>query len=166
MGNTRANPIDEDLIRSLFDYQDGCLVWAVNKGRAKVGQKACVNSTGYKTFKVCGKQYLEHRLIWAWHKMPHAENLDHINGNYLDNRIENLRPATHSENMRNSKLRTDNNSGVKGVYWCKIRNLWKVQIWANGKQQYIGKFKELKDAAAAAIDFRLKNHKNFANLGA
>jgi hypothetical protein len=97
--------------------------------------------------------------------MPYSNYLDHINNNPLDNRIENLRAATHSQNMRNTKIRKDNKSGVKGVYWQKEKNRWKVQIWANGKQRFVGLFKEISDATKAATTFRINNHQSFSNLG-
>lgn len=164
MGEKQINPIDSELIRKLFVYENGCLSWAVNKGRAKIGQKASVNSTGYKVFKINGKTYLEHRLIWAWHKNDMPEYLDHINGNFLDNRIENLRKATHQQNMCNRKTPKHNTSGVKGVY--KQKNRWKAQVTSNGVMKYLGSFVDLNDAKNAVINARNNLHKNFANLGA
>lgn len=163
MGEKQINPIDSNLIRKLFVYENGCLIWAINKGRAKIGQKASVNSTGYKTFKINGKQYLEHRLIWAWHYGNVPDYLDHINNNFLDNRIENLREATHQENMCNRKTPKHNKSGVKGVY--KQKNRWRAQITANGVMKYLGSFVNLDDAKYAVIKARNSLHKNFSNLG-
>jgi hypothetical protein len=165
MGNTRAKPIDSELVKSMFAYIDGGLVWAINKGRAKAGDGPHRNSNGYNVFKIDGVPYLEHRLIWAWHNMPFSQLLDHINGNILDNRVENLRAATHSENMRNSRKAVNNTSGVKGVYWQKDKNMWRVQIWNNGKQQYVGRYRNIDDAQAAAASFRQVNHLEFANEG-
>jgi len=165
MGKNTSKPIDSNLVRSLFDYRDGGLFWAVNKGRAKKGNGAYVSSAGYKVLRFNRISYLEHRLIWAWHGNEDVDCLDHINGNCLDNRIENLRPATQHENMRNSRKRKDNTSGVKGVHWSKSRNRWRVVIALNNKQTYVGSFKHLDAAKTAAKDFRLSNHKEFANIG-
>jgi len=163
MGNTRAKPIDASLVKELFDYVDGGLVWRVNKGRAKVGMKAHTNSTGYKLFRINQQNYLEHRLIWAWHYGDVPEYLDHINGNYLDNRIENLREATHAENMRNRKTPSHNKSGVKGVYMTKGK--WRSQVTINGKVKHLGSFDDLQEAAAAVETARTKYHASFANSG-
>ena len=165
MGKTQTKPIDSELVKKMFNYIDGGLVWAVDKGRAKAGGRPCKNSNGYNVFRINGVAYLEHRLIWAWHGMPQSSLIDHVNGVITDNRIENLRAATHSENMRNSRKPSNNTSGVKGVYWQKDKNMWRVQIWSNGKQQYVGKFREIEDAKAAASEFRKVNHLEFANEG-
>ncbi len=166
MGKYTSKPIDTNLVKELFEYRDGGLFWAANKGRAKKGNGAYISSAGYKVLKFNGTPYLEHRLIWAWHGKEPADCLDHINGNCLDNRIENLRAATKSENMRNSKMRSDNRSGVKGAYRCNDKNKWKVAIAVDGKQKYVGSFKDIKTAKIVADTFREKAHKQFANIGA
>jgi hypothetical protein len=118
-----------------------------------------------QNFRLNQVSYLKHRLIWAWHNMPFAPLIDHINGDIADNRIENLRSATHSENMRNSRKPVNNTSGIKGVYWQKDKNKWRVQIWNNGKQQYVGSYREIDEAKEAASTFRKVNHLEFANEG-
>jgi len=166
MSKTRVKLIDSNLVREMFHYVDGGLVWAVNKGRAKIGDRPCKNNNGYKIFRINQVSYLEHRLIWAWHNMPFAPLIDHINGDITDNRIENLRAATHSQNMRNSRVPSNNTSGVKGVYWEKEKGKWRVQIWNNGKQQFVGRFLTIDEAKSAAFEFRKINHAEFANEGA
>jgi hypothetical protein len=165
MSKTRVKLIDSELVRQLFYYIDGGLVWATNKGRAKIGDRPHKNSNGYNVFKIDGIPYLEHRLIWAWHDKPFSPLLDHINGNILDNRIENLRAATHSQNMRNSQKPVNNTSGIKGVYWQKDKKMWRVQIWNHGKQQYLGRFHDIDEAKNVACTFRKINHAEFANQG-
>ena len=95
-----------------------------------------------------------------------TDEIDHIDGNPCNNKIENLRLANHSENMRNAKTRIDNKSGVKGISWCKSKNKWKVQLWFNGKQNYIGRFDNIEFAKEVVKQVRTKNHLNFANHGA
>ena len=103
MGKNEQIPIDCELVRSLFDYHDGSLVWKVNKGTAVEGGKAHSNGNGYLAIKLFGRPYLEHRLIWLWHGFDLTGEIDHIDGNPLNNKIENLRLASHYENMRNAK---------------------------------------------------------------
>jgi len=165
MGKNEQIPIDCELVRSLFDYHNGSLVWKVNKGTAVEGGKAHSNGNGYLAIKLFGRPYLEHRLIWLWHGFDLTGEIDHIDGNSLNNKIENLRLASHSENMRNAKLRSDNKSGVKGISWCKSKRKWKAQLWFGDKQQYLGRYESL-DAAKQIIEAaRLKYHLNFANHG-
>jgi hypothetical protein len=87
-----------------------------------------------------------HRQILSF---PSGKEIDHINGNQLDNRRSNLRTCTHSENQRNSKRRKNNKSGYKGVCWCSSGNKWKVQLRDNGKVKCIGFFTCLIKAARA-----------------
>ena len=78
--------------------------------------------------------------------------VDHINRNKLDNRRGNLRVVSKSENSFNSKQRTDNKSGHRGVSWDKERNKWKAQICINGKVIPIGRFDTVEEANAARIN--------------
>lgn len=88
-----------------------------------------------------------HRLIM---KVNNSKlSVDHINGNGLDNRKENLRICSHKENLRNSRKPKNNTSGYKGVSWDKSRNRWKAYIIFDYKFKYLGRFKIKKDAALA-----------------
>ena len=71
------------------------------------------------------------------------EFIDHIDGNSLNNRIENLREATNSQNCMNGKLRKTNKSGHKNVYWHKSAKKWSVEIKVFGKKKYFGLFDDL-----------------------
>lgn len=75
--------------------------------------------------------------------------IDHINGNGLDNRRFNLRLVTHQQNSQNSKLRTDNTSGYKGVGWSPQKNKWYAKIVKDGKQIHVGFFDDPVLAAKA-----------------
>lgn len=74
---------------------------------------------------------------------------DHINGNGLDNRRANLRPATGSQNSYNSRLPCTNKSGYKGVSWHKSSNQWRAQIRVGGKPRTLGYFRDPAEAALA-----------------
>lgn len=80
-------------------------------------------------------------LLWA----PPGYEIDHINGNGLDNRLENLRIVTHAQNIRNMKPR----SKYKGVHWNTKNKKWISQIGINGGRTYLGSFNTQKEAAKA-----------------
>jgi hypothetical protein len=90
--------------------------------------------------------------------------VDHINGDGLDNRKCNLRPCSHTENMRNSKIRKDNSSGYRGVSWCKRDKIWKACIQVNGKHLSLKSGKTAKEAALLYNEGAKKYHGKFARL--
>lgn len=73
--------------------------------------------------------------------------VDHINGNGLDNRKENLRLVTHAENMRNRRVQANNKSGFRGVHQKKD-GFWYAQIKIDGVQKYLGCYKTPQEASA------------------
>lgn len=81
---------------------------------------------GYKIIKIKGKQFKEHRIIWFLHygEFPKSE-LDHINRNRQDNRIENLRESNRQEQNHNKVLKINSSTGVIGVYIDKTKGLKK-----------------------------------------
>jgi len=102
-----------------------------------------------------------HRLIM---KPSKGMMVDHINGDGLDNRRENLRVCTHAENQRNARRRNDNKSGSKGVSWNKNAKKWRSQIRHEGKVRHIGLF-ESREEAARAWDAKAKEyHGKYAQL--
>jgi hypothetical protein len=90
------------------------------------------------------------------------KGLDHINGCRDDNRIENLREATQSENMANVPRLKTNKSGVKGVSWHAGGRKWQAHIQKARKQHYLGLFETLEEAAAAYQEAAHRLHGSFA----
>lgn len=76
-------------------------------------------------------------------------DVDHRNGDGLDNKRHNLRTATHSQNMANGRPHRDNHSGFKGVCWCRRDNKWRARIAVNRKEIHLGRFDTLEAAAGA-----------------
>jgi hypothetical protein len=72
--------------------------------------------------------------------------VDHINGVRIDNRIDNLRVVSRSENQRNQKLNKRNTTGVVGVTWSNHANGWLVRITYDGKAKNLGYYKNFDDA--------------------
>jgi hypothetical protein len=87
--------------------------------------------------------------------------VDHINGNGLDNRRENLRVVSHSQNMMNSRKPVSNTSGIKGVSWYAKTKKWKAQIAASGKKMHIGYYCTKEEAAKAYAEASRRLHKQF-----
>jgi hypothetical protein len=114
----------------------------------------------YKNTKKLGYLYM-HRMI---NKTPNELFTDHINGNRLDNRRENLRTVTKSQNMLNKGTPRHNKSGYKGVYCHKQNNKWRASISIYGKQTHIGYFESKEDAARAYNEMALKYHGEYAFL--
>lgn len=95
---------------------------------------------------------------------PSGTQVDHINGDGLDNRRENLRLCTHAENLHNSKKYKNNSTGFKGVHWNKQRNIYQVYIMINRKHKYIGSFTILEEAARAYDKAAKEYYGDFARL--
>jgi len=90
--------------------------------------------------------------------------IDHIDGDTLNNSINNLRICKHEENLRNQKINKNNKSGFKGVYFCKQRNKFRAEIKKDRQKYFLGLFIDPKDAASAYNEAAIKYHGEFANL--
>ena len=108
--------------------------------------------------------YRAHRLIFLFHHGYLPEFLDHIDGNKINNRVENLRPATKSQNMSNRGKQANNTSGFKGVSFIKADNKYEAWIQVNGKKKHLGRFVDPAIAHEAYKKAALIHHKEFANV--
>jgi hypothetical protein len=124
-----------------------------------------VNNKGYplRTIWVNGKTknlYMHRYILMA----PNNLYVDHINGDILDNRRENLRLATHAENIRNIGMKSHNTSGYKGVSWREDKGKWMAKITYNWRQIYLGLYDSKEEAALAYNKKALELHGEFAKL--
>lgn len=122
-----------------YDIKTGQFTWAVQQSRrVKIGSIAgTIKNTGYLGIHLKNKIYQAHRLAWLYFygEFP-CMNIDHINSNRLDNRIENLRLATDTENHRNISLQKRSSSGFTGVTWCQTAKKWRARC----RQKFLGVF--------------------------
>lgn len=101
-----------------------------------------------------------HRLIMG---LPNG-NIDHINGDKLDNRKSNLRLCNQSQNIANSKISKRNKSGLKGVFKHQQCDRWAAQIRINGKNTHLGLFNDKYDAYGAYITHAIEHFGEYANV--
>jgi hypothetical protein len=150
--------------KEFFEYKDGNLYWKKTiASRAKKGNIAgSLYDTGYLMVGIKGKYYAVHRIVFMIHNDYLPIEVDHIDGNKLNNKIENLRAATISQNAQNRKLIKTNTSGVKNVSWSKVRNKWVVSILHDGNKKYLGAFDDLELADLVAQEARNKYHGSYA----
>lgn len=123
-----------------------------------------ISGKGYLHITILGKHYRAHRLVWLWWygRWP-SKDIDHINGDKLDNRISNLREVTRSQNKANGKRQANNTSGQKGV--CRVRNnKWRAIIVFERKRTVLGTFEKFEDAKRAYIEASAKVHGEYGRL--
>jgi hypothetical protein len=106
-----------------------------------------IDTKGYARAKISNKGKFMHRLIMGVTN-PNIY-VDHINGNPLDNRRENLRLATNSQNQANRQIHSTNTTGYRGVCWAKDTQKWQASIKVNRKSIYLGQYTNIEDAANA-----------------
>lgn len=95
---------------------------------------------------------------------PKGKLVDHINGETLDNRKENLRLCTHAENQANKKRPVNNTSGYKGVQWSKQKEKWIAVAWLMGHLYYGGAYTDKIEAAKAYDRLAVKLYGEFARV--
>lgn len=136
----------------LYDQETGVFTWRTGRGvTTKHGDVAgSIASHGYRLITVDGKRYRAHRLAWLYvHGAWPEEEVDHINQKKDDNRIANLRHATHWENSQNRPMQANNKSGYRGVSKRKGRERWVAKIYTRGKCRLLGEFSSPEQANAA-----------------
>lgn len=120
------------------------------------------HNRGYAANKNKDKVLLLHRYIL--NIADKALIVDHINGDKLDNRKENLRVCNKAQNSRNQKRHKDSTNKYKGVWFHKINKKWCARICVNYKELYLGSFITENEAATAYNDAALRYHGEFALL--
>ena len=129
-----------------------------------VGGHQRKNNYWYVSFE--RSQLLVHRVIYFMHHKIDITNfkIDHIDQNPANNKIENLRIATHQQQQCNKKGKKNSSSKYKGVNWAKQQNKWRASICVNNKRMHIGYFENEIDAAKAYNAASQKHHGQFAFL--
>lgn len=164
--SVRSKELPVAILSELLRYEPdtGKIFWIVSrKGHARAGMEAgSRHGKGYIEIGIDGHSYLAHRIAWCFvYGDPGSDaQIDHINGVRNDNRIVNLRVATHAENTQNSKPRTHSKSGIKGVRL--MRGRWCARIKVNKTEIWLGSFGTIEEAKAAYNEAASKHFGEFA----
>jgi hypothetical protein len=168
--------ISQKSLKSKFHYCPETGIFTSHIVTDKRGRKwggreiGCVNSRDRDKYRYISignranqKKYPAHRLAWlyVYGEWP-TDQIDHINGNKLDNRIVNLREADHKLNSENIyKPQSNNKSGYRGVIFFKRDNNYQAQITTNKKRIHLGYFKTAQEAHEAYLNAKFILHKGF-----
>lgn len=172
-GDYRGIPLD--YAQASVDYLEGSLYWktrpdahfrtakAARRWNERFAGRPAGRRVGkYFDVELGGARVRLHQLVWFLHRGYWADYLDHANGDPHDNRIENLRACTRSENAANSGMRPTNTSGFRGVR--KVKGRWSAQISRLGKSVYLGTFSSAEGASEAYQVAYREQHREFAKL--
>jgi len=149
----------------ICDPETGVLIWRPSKYRRVSRRAGCRQRIGYRVVRIDGVLYYEHRIIWVVERGEWPEQIDHINGVKDDNRLVNLRPATHFTNRHNNSLMRTNTSGIKGVRYVSKERKWTAEVWLHNKKAFTSRFNTKKEAIRAIRAAREELHGEFANHG-
>lgn len=150
-----------ELVRALLSYDPHTGALRSNKTGEPVGFP---QARRYIGVAVAGGIYKAHRVIWLWmtgEKLGPETKVDHINGDWTDNRWENLRKATNAENVRNQRGRSSS-AGLKGVHRNGKAKRWRGRICVDGRHLHLGYFNTPEEAHEAYWAAAQKHFGEFA----
>ena len=158
--------MNKEQLHTMFEYKDGNLIYKIKTSKKmNIGDEAGhISPRGYITISINYKIYMAHRLVWMFHygDIPTGIQIDHINQNKSDNRIENLRLATISQNHYNITKRKNNTSGYKGVSRYRRGKKWEAVMSHNNKKIHLGLFATPELASEAYKEAAIKLQGEFA----
>jgi hypothetical protein len=159
--------ITQERLHYLFNYDPETGLFTNLVTRSSRTQKGMVagysRKDGHILIKIKGKNYLLHRLAYVWMmgSFP-VEEIDHRDGDPSNNRWDNIRPATKSENQHNKASYKNSKTGVKGVSPCGSG--YQAQIRINWKNIYLGIFPTIEEAKAVYDKAAIELHGEFARV--
>ncbi len=149
-----------------YDPETGLFIWIEKSGtRCEIGAIAgYTNDSGYIVISVDGRKYRAHQLAWLYMtgEFPNSQ-IDHENRIRDDNRWFNLRVANQTEQNANCKIRKNNTSGYRGVYFDRIKDTWYVQVQKEGICYFGGYHLDIESAAKAQEKLAIELFGEFYN---
>ena len=150
----------QETIKEHFSYRNGTLYHKTPKRGIKVGDAAgCLSKRGYIHIGFNRSLYKAHRMIWIYHynENPHID-IDHIDRNRSNNKLDNLRTLTRSENLHNATAKRGNTGGCIGVNFIRSKNLWRPSICVDYNHIQLGQTKDYFEACCRRKSAELKYH--------
>jgi hypothetical protein len=144
--------ITQKRLKEVLSYNPptGVFRWKISRSGVKKGDVAGGQmQTGYRLIGIDGERYLAHRLVWIYVYGHFPFEIDHIDGDKMNNSFSNLRDVTRVENSRNRRIKKGNKSGSTGVSWDKVNRKWRATIKVDYKQKNIGRFLSIEEAMLA-----------------
>jgi hypothetical protein len=177
MSNTKSGGLTQTTLKEYFRYEPTTgnfhrLKLPARSGKLKLEEVAgSINSSGYINIFIMNVCYKAHRLAFLYMLGEIPEYIDHVDGDRTNNKWDNLRPATKNQNGYNTKVRSDNTTGVKGLHKRGI--YYQAQINIQGKHfsklfridNYDSDDLAKKSAEDWLIRVREEHHKEFARHG-
>lgn len=159
--------ITQDYLKSRLDYNKdtGVFTWKRREGNSRTtnswnsryayteaGSDVVINCESglmYRTVGLDNKRYRAHRLAWLYVYGEVVDEIDHIDGDGLNNKISNLRQLSHQRNIRKGNIQCNNTSGYKGVSYRKDTRKWIARAKVGGKYKSLGSFTTKEEAFSA-----------------
>jgi hypothetical protein len=156
--------LSKEIADQYLRYEDGNLFWKVsNSNRVKIGDKIVSKSSyGYFRLSINGTRYFAHRVIYLMHHGYMPDIVDHIDMDITNNRIENLRAATKSQNMCNAGVRSNSSTKIKGVSWSNKNKKWVARLTLNKRLVFQKLYDDISLAAIGINEARLVHHGEFS----
>jgi hypothetical protein len=163
MTNNKLDSLTQEELKEILDFDPatGVFRWRISHSGVRLGKIAgSKTSSGYYRVKIKYQAYPVHRLAWlyVYGKWP-ADQIDHIDGDKLNNRIANLRECTQAENLQNLAPSKLNTSGYTGVRYAPRQKKWKATIKVNTKGIHLGYFETKESAYEAYLKAKREHHK-------
>tara|TARA_R110000868_G_C10534448_1_gene734340 strand:- start:41 stop:529 length:489 start_codon:yes stop_codon:yes gene_type:complete len=156
--------LSQQELLEIVEYRDGELYWKIKPAKNRhIGDKAgSIRKNGYCAIKINGVYDYAHRFIYLMFYGYMPKVIDHIDRNPSNNKIENLREVTQSQNLCNKSIQSNNKSGIKGVIWDSRRKEWRATCQLNKKS--ITKYcKSVDEAIKVMRKLREELHGQFAH---
>jgi hypothetical protein len=145
--------LTQEYLKENFVYKNDTL-YRIIKYTNSLRLAGSKNSRGYYNVGIKNKTFLLHRLVFLYHHGYMPQFIDHIDGDKSNNKIENLRESTISQNSCNVKITKRNTSGIKGVSFNKKSGKWHSRCYYRGKRYDLGLHDDINDAEIAVKNFR------------
>lgn len=163
-----GNLIWQTIPRDCFKTDGACATWNRRRSGKVVGHKQFQHRDGvtpaHIRVSIKGKRFVAHHIIWMMVNgpVPKGYVIDHRDCNAFNNRLDNLRLATVSQNNANIKIPKHNTSGFKGVSWTKSIGKWSANIRINNKLRWLGDFQTAIEASEAYKEAAIRLRGEFA----